>query len=336
MNADRANTRSPHLGLEDLIAGVTGQATGDGAREHLATCERCRAEANRWDLVADGVRGLAAAAPEVAQPARPRQAGPQVLAGPRRRTMLAASAAAALVLVGAAGYGAAADLTGHVPHTARTGTTTTTRTGTKATALTAVSGCAGLKQADGTLEQVNGSSLVIKTAGGQSVTVTTKASTMASMARAPLSDITDGATVTVVGHSSDGAIAANRVNVGSPFRQPVSGSMTFRLLPGMAGAYGTASDVTTSGFTVVTSGGTRVPVTTSGSTAVRVFHASLSQLQAGASTIAAGYVGPGGTLSATVVMQPQPGSAGNMHLDLGGCTPASIDQAYTSASVSGG
>jgi hypothetical protein len=135
---------------------------------------------------------------------------------------------------------------------------------------------------------------------------------------------------------SDGTIAAMKVNVGSPFRRPVSGTMTFRLPPGLAGADGTVSDVTTAGFTVVTSGGTRVPVTTSGSTTVRLSHASLSQLQPGVSTIAAGYVGPGGTLSAIVVVQPPSRLAGTMHLDLGGCTPASIDRAYTSALVSGG
>jgi hypothetical protein len=336
MNAHPSSTHSPHLDLEDLIAEVTGQAIDDRAREHLASCERCRTEASRWDLVAGGVCELAAVAPQVAPPAWPRQAGPQVLAGARRRTKSAASVAAALVLLGGASYGAAAALTRHAAGAGAAGTKTTTRTGTQATALTAVSGCAGLKQADGTLEQVNGSSLVIKTASGQSVTVTTTASTMASISAAPLSDITDGATVTVVGQSSDGTIAANGVNVGSPFGQPVSGTPTFRLLPGMAGAYGTASDVSTAGFTVVTPSGTRVPVTTSGGTVVRVFHASLSQLQAGGSTIAAGYVGPGGALSAIVVLQLPSGLAGHMHLNLGGCTPTSIDQGYTSALVSGG
>jgi hypothetical protein len=77
-------------------------------------------------------------------------------------------------------------------------------------------------------------------------------------------------------------------------------------------------------------------VTTSGGTVVRVFHASLSQLQAGASTVAAGYVGRGGTLSAIVLVQLPSGLAGNMRLDLGSCTPASIDQAYAAALVSGG
>lgn len=318
MNTDPASTRSPHLALEDLIAEITGQATDGRAREHLAACERCRAEANRWNVIADGVRGLAAATPEVAQPAPPRRIGPRVLAGPRRRTTLAASAAAALVLLGGASYGATAALTGQAPGTARTGTTTA--------ALTAVTGCAGLRQADGTLEQVNGSSLVIKTASGQPVTVTTTGSTMVSMARAPLSDITDGASVIVAGHSSDRTIAAEHVSVGS---LPLAGKV--RVPPGIVAVRGTAADASTAGFTVVTSGGTRVPVTTSSDTAVDISHASMSQLQAGATTIAIGYPGPHGTLSAIAVMS---GRAGKVEVK--GCSPTSVDDAITTALVSGG
>src|ERR1700722_3825161 len=100
MNAGHADTRSPHLDLGDLIAEVNGQAIDDRAREHLTRCEHCRAEVSRWDLVAGGVRALAAAAPAAAQPARPRHTRPRVLAGPWRRAMLVAgSAAAALVLL---------------------------------------------------------------------------------------------------------------------------------------------------------------------------------------------------------------------------------------------
>src|ERR1700734_2901901 len=184
MNAGHADTRSPHLDLGDLIAEVNGQAIDDRAREHLTRCEHCRAEVNRWDLVAGGVRGLAAATPEVAQPARPRRTRPGVPAGPRRRTVLAASAAAAVVLLGAVGYAATTGLTRHA----------------SGTVLTSVGGCATLRQAQGTLEQVNGARLVIKTASGQPVTVTTTASTFVSMSGPLLSDITDGASVMVRGH----------------------------------------------------------------------------------------------------------------------------------------
>ena len=78
MNADSADTRFPHLDLEDLVAEAAGQPVGDRAREHLASCEHCQLEANRWNLVADGVRGLAAAAPEPAasQPSQPGRGTP--------------------------------------------------------------------------------------------------------------------------------------------------------------------------------------------------------------------------------------------------------------------
>jgi hypothetical protein len=75
-------------------------------------------------------------------------------------------------------------------------------------------------------------------------------------------------------------------------------------LPGIVHVRGTVSDASTAGFTVVTSAGTRVPVTTSGRTVVSVFSASVGQLQAGASTIALGYARPHGTLSAIAVFQP--------------------------------
>ena len=154
--------------------------------------------------MADGVRGLAAAAPGTAQPARPRRTGQHVPAGPWRRAMLVAgSAAAALVLL--VGLG---EVTGVVHVHFGNGTETV---------LTAVTGCAQLRQADGTLEQVNGSSLVIKTASGQPVTVTTTATTFVSMSGALLGDIRDGAAVMVRGRSSGTTIKAAIVTVGPPF-----------------------------------------------------------------------------------------------------------------------
>ncbi len=307
MNAGPADTRSPHLDLGDLIAEVTGQPMDDRAREHLARCEHCRAEANRWDLVAGGVRRLAAATPEAAQPARPRHTRPRVLAGPRRRAMLAAGAAAALVFLGAVGYGASNFV--HITFGAA---------GTGAeTVLTAVSGCAGLEQADWTLEQVSGSSLVINTASGQPVTVTTTASTFVGMSGALLSDITDGASVVVRGHSSDGTIAAAIVTVGPPFSAVNP--------PGFVPVQGTVSDASTGGFTLVTSGGTRVPVTTSGDTLVVVPHASLGQLQADATIFAFGHAGPHGTLSAravTAISQLPSGRHVGVHVR--GCSPSVI------------
>ena len=57
MNADPAGTRDAHLELEDLIAEASGQPASDRARTHLASCESCRREVTRWNLVADGVPG---------------------------------------------------------------------------------------------------------------------------------------------------------------------------------------------------------------------------------------------------------------------------------------
>jgi hypothetical protein len=320
MNAGPADTRSPHLDLGDLIAEVTGQAVDDRAREHLARCELCRAEANRWDLVARGVRGLAAATPQAAQPAQPRHTRLRVLAGPRRRAVLAAGVAAALVLLGAVGYGASNFI--HITFGAA---------GSGAgTALAAVSGCAGLEQASGTLEQVNGTSLVIKAASGQPVTVTTTATTFVGMSGALLSDITDGASVMVRGSRSDGTIKAAIVTVGQPFSAVNP--------PGFVPVQGTVSDASAAGFTLVTSSRTRIPVTTSGGTRVVIPHASLGQLQAGATVFALGHAGPDGTLSAKAVAAvSQVRSGAHIGVPVKDCSPSSIDEALgTISAVTGG
>jgi len=312
MNAD---TRFPHLDLEDLIAGAARQPIGERAREHLAVCEHCRLEANRWNLVADGVRALAAG--EAAQPARPRLTGQRVLAGPRRRAMLVAgSAAAALVLLAAVGA-----VTGfvHVHLSGRGGQPV----------LTAVTGCAQLEQADGTLERVTGGSLVIKTASGQPVQVTTTASTFVSMSGPLLSDITDGAPVMVRGHSSGGTIAAAVVTVGQPF-SAVNPS-------GFVPVQGTVSDASTAGFTLVTSGGSRVRVTTSSDTLVVIPHASLGQLQTGSAIFALGHPGPDGTLSAQAaasITQLGPG-APHLSVSVRDCSPSSVTDALGAISAIG-
>ena len=320
MNTGPADTRSPHLDLTDLIAEVTGQAVADQAREHLASCEHCQLEAKRWNLVADGVRGLAAAGPQAAvgpaaaQPARPRRTGQREMAGPWRRAMLVAgSAAAALVLL--VGIGA---VTGYV-HVHLSGP------GTEA-ALTAVTGCTQLDQADGTLEQVNGSGLVIKTASGRPVTVTTTMTTFVSMSGALLGDITDGASVMVRGSRSDATINAAIVTVGQPFSAVNP--------PGFVPVRGTVSGASTAGFTLVTSGGTRVPVTTSSDTLVVVPHASLGQLQAGTSIFAVGHAGLDGTLSARgLAAVSQLRSGPHVGVSVKGCSPSSIAEALGAISA---
>jgi hypothetical protein len=283
MNTGPTDTRSPHLDLADLIAEVNGQPISAQARGHLANCEHCRTEADRWNLVADGVRSLAADAPPAAAPVRPRHAGLRVLVtNPRRRPVLAASAAAALVILAGAGYGVTAALT----------------SASSGPVLTAVTGCASLEQASGTLEQVNGSSLVIKTASGQPVTVTTTARTKVAESAgsgALLGDITNGAVVTVLGPSYDGTVAASSVVIANLAHQEL------QLPPGMVAVEGTVSDADNAGFTVVASDGTRTPVTTSGETIIAVPNASLGQLPVGATIVAIGSARPDGTLSGAAV-----------------------------------
>jgi hypothetical protein len=322
MNADSTDTRDPHLDLGDLIAGAAGQPVGDRARAHLARCEHCQLEANRWNLVADGVRGLAAAATEIAGPAQPRRAGQRVLAGPWRRALLVAgSVAAALVLL--VGLGTVTGLV-HV-HLSGPGSGS-------GTALTAVTGCTQLRQAGGTLERVNGGSLVIKTASGRTVTVTTTAATFVSMSGALLRDITDGASVEVRGHSSGGTIAAAIVTVGQPF-SAVNPA-------GFVPVQGTVADASTAGFTLVTSSGTRIPVTTSGRTVVVIPHASAGHLPVGAPILALGHAGPDRTLSAravAVIRQLPPGGPQlQAHLRVKDCSPSSITDALGAISAAPG
>src|ERR1700733_1009767 len=337
------NTDFPHLDLAYLIGEATGHEADAGALEHLAGCAGCRAEADRWNLVAAGVRDLAAATPEMAPPARPRR---PMLADPRRRNMLAAGAAAALVVLGGAGYGTAT-LTGHPA--------ATSLTGDGSVFLAAVQGCAGLKMATGTLARVNGDSLVIETPSGRPVTVTTTASAMVSISGAPLSDITDGAPVTVIGTRSDGTMAADAVTsgqtkslIGNGAGQPTRGS-TVKTPPNEALpkplvpdkndiVQGTVTDAGAGGFTVVTSSGSRVQVTTSSHTSVTIMRGSVAELRVGATTIAAGYVEPDRTLSATAVLQPRAKkpSSGRLQgtVTVNGWPPTPPHNALTTASAS--
>ncbi len=227
--------------------------------------------------------------------------------------LVAGSAAAALVLLVGVG-----EMTGYVHvHLSGPGT---------GTALTGVTGCTQLEQADGTLEQVNGGSLVIKTASGQLVTVTTTATTFVSMSGPLLGDITDGASVMVRGSSSDGTIQAAIITVGPPFSAVNP--------PGFVPVQGTVSDASTAGFTLVTSSGTRIPVTTSGDTLVVVPHASPGQLPAGAAIFALGRPGPDGTLRARAVAAiSQLPSGPHLGVSVKDCSPSSIDEALSAISA---
>ena len=235
--------------------------------------------------------------------------------------MLAAAAAALVILGAAVGYGASNFV--HI-------TFGTPGTGA-GPVLTAVGGCAGLQEATGTLQQVNGNSLVVKTASGQPVTVTTTPSTLVSMSGHLLSEIKDGAPVVVHGTRSGGAIAAVVIAAGPPFSAVAP--------QGFIPVRGTVADASAAGFTVVTSDGTRVPVTISADTLVIVPHAGLGQLHTGANIVAIGHAGPHGTLSARAVaaVSPLPTGGpigGHLHLHVGmrarggghgpGCSPGAI------------
>jgi anti-sigma factor RsiW len=318
MNQDSTDTSFPHLDLTDLVAGASGQPIDGRARDHLAGCRECQLEVDRWNLVADGVRGLAADELETAPkapPARPRRTGRRV-PRPLHRTLLAVGSVAAAVAV-LVGVGVGVGVV-HVH---------LNQSGGGGTTLTAVSGCAQLGQAIGTIERVDGSNVVIKKASGQLVTVTTTSATRLSASGALLGAVTDGAKVTVVGTSSSGTAAADLVIVGG---NPSLGG------PGVVVVQGTVTNAGAVGFTVVTPSGTRVPVTTSAATAVTVSDASLSQLQPGGSVIAVGYPGSNGTLSGVAVVQP-PGWPAGAHssVSVKSCSRHSIN-AEVMALISGG
>jgi hypothetical protein len=314
MNADTTGTRDAHLDLEDLIAGASGQPASGRAREHLAGCEQCQREVNRWDLVAGGIRGLAAAAPDPARPAAAPRTGRRGPAGRWRRALVVAGSAAAVFLL-LIGIGT---LTGSV-HVHLGGSSSPPT-------LAAVIGCSQLQQADGTLEQVNGSSLVLKEAGGQAVTVTTTPDTFVSMSGALLGDITDGASVMVRGTTSGGTITAAVVTVGPPF-SAVNPA-------GFVPVQGTVADAGTGGFTLVTSSGSRIPVVTSGGTLVVVPHARLGQLQAGRAVFAVGHSGPDGTLAAQgVAMVSQLPSGPRIEISVKDCSPSSVQEALGAVSA---
>jgi hypothetical protein len=312
MNTGPADTRTPHLDLEDLIAAVTGQPVTARAREHLARCEHCGAEARRWDLVGAGVRGLAAGTPPAAPPAR-QPARPRLLASRGRRTVLAASAAAALVVIAGVGYGVTAAVTRHSP----------------AAVLTAVTGCSGVTLGAGTAERVTGTGLVLKTASGKPVTVTTTPATQVTVAGPLRSDITDGASVVVLGRSSSGTVAAASVTVAASLR-----GLSLTPPPGWVVARGTVSDTGAAGFTVTTAAGTPVPVRTSRNTFVVLQQGRLSQLQPGVTTVVAGHAGAGTTLAAVKILQQQamPQTSGpqfqvHLQVQVHGCSPASLADA---------
>jgi hypothetical protein len=315
------NDESTHLNLEELLAEVNGEAGDDATREHLASCERCRAEAARWGTVARGVRDLAAHAgpPDVALPELPRQAR-----RPGRR-VLATSAAAGILLLGGASYGLA-----NAPTGSTSASPGSASLAAKLAALKPVTGCVTLAKTSGTLEQVSGASLVIKTSGGVPITVITSADTAEHDADASPDVITDGAPVTVWGHGSAGAIAATMIGIG---RHPGPG--TIDVPPGFVAAQGTVADAGTGGFTVATSGGTRVRVTRSTATVIGLLgQGTLSQLRVGGTVVAIGSAEKDGSLAAMEVVQI-PAGIDTAQFSVQSCSAESVDSAINTALTPG-
>jgi Domain of unknown function (DUF5666) len=276
---------------------------------------------------------IAAARSEEEQYGHQRGRGPG-----RRRLLVIAVAAAGILAIGGASYGLTAGLGGSGPPAGAPKANGSRGTGA---GLTAVSGCPGLEATSGTLDRVNGASLVLKTAGAAAVTVTASASTnVARQVTGSISDVADGAQVIVHGTGSDGTIAAQNISIavlpklpGPPHHGHRRGLIrTGRGAVGQGGiAIGTVADASTGSFTVVMPGGLRAPVTTSGSTTVLTLaSASLSQLQAGDLVVAVGSAAPDGALAAATIEQgtqlPQviPRGNGIAKLPRLGCSPSAV------------
>lgn len=255
----------------------------------------------------------------------------------RRRLLVIAAAAAGVLVIGGTSYGLTAGLGGSGPSA---GTPDADGHAATGAGLAAVSGCPGLEATSGTLERVNGTSLVLQTLGGAPVTVTVPASAKVTrQVTGSVSDIADGTQVIVRGTGSAGTIAAQSISIavvpklpGLPHPGHRRGpTRTFRGPAGTGGiAIGTVTGAGTGSFTVIMPGGLRVPVTTSGSTTVLTLaSASLSQLQAGELIVAVGSAGPDALAAATVeqgTQLPQVVSPGNgiARVPGLGCSPSAV------------
>jgi hypothetical protein len=104
---------------------------------------------------------------------------------------------------------------------------------------------------------------------------------------------------------------------------------------GFAAVQGTVADASMAGFTLVTSGGGRVRVTTSGGTLVVIPHASPGQLPAGAAIFTVGHPGPDGTLSAQAVAAVRQLGPGEPHTSVSvkDCSHSSIVEALAAIST---
>ena len=285
------NGTSQHLTLEEM--------TGDtelspGTRAHLATCAACAAEASEWAAVASGIRFFVAGVhpsrvllPELDESAP---------AGWNRHRLgrVLPYAAAAVIALSAGGYGLASALggSGHQAPAQRASLLST--------------GCPQVLLAAGRLTAVTGNDLTLTPSSGDSVTVvTSQNTTFTRLAAGTVSDIADGDSALVSGTlagspHTGGTLTATSVSV----TFPGPSVMISEGGPGTDVATGTVTGVTGSGFTLQQRNGARFTVVLSASAAVVVEeHVSLTQLQVGQYTTAAGSAGSDGTLVAEAVSQ---------------------------------
>ncbi|ROT33523.1 hypothetical protein EF879_00715 [Micromonospora sp. HM5-17] len=236
----------------------------------------------------------------------PRRTPKRIWAGIRRTRLIAIAAGVAAVTLSigfvAVGRG------GGEP-------TPTALENAKAVAATLVASteCADLKVAAGTVEAINGSSLVLRTESGKTITITTDGSTKVThQVTGSVGDITSGTAVMVRGQGDESGkeVTAEQIAVlPKAVRMPnlpLEGGfldMT-RLMASRGVVMGTASAMGGDGFTVKGANGTEVKVVASSATpVVKQESTTLSELELGKYTVAVGVLTDDGTLSATIVQQ---------------------------------
>jgi hypothetical protein len=320
---------APHLGIEDLIAGLDNAPMDDAAQMHLFSCPHCRSEAARWKTAADGVRTLVGScdAPPwqsvdifSAPGGRPhrrwrRSSRPNT---PRRRHMLAICTAALALLIGAA-YEVGTLTSPNSP--APTGAEPSASPAPGAYGVTGVSGCSGLEVAIGSLSAVGrGSTLEVASGGGAPVLAQTGGSTsIMREVNGSVDDIANGDLVGIRGSTTNGTITPTAIGIApgdsdvvlippaqvaipeptSPGQRPA--------VPGLAVTIGTVQDVSADGFTLVTAAGDRTVTTPAATPVVQLIDSGVVGLQAGDTTAIVGTAGADGTLVAESVVQEDPG-----------------------------
>lgn len=304
-----------HLSIEELAGHANGTPVSWASQAHIEACDDCRTEAGRWNAVAGGVRLITASAnppPFLLDTAKL----PRRTFRPHRRAALASAAAVVALL--ALVYGLSVAF--------RSPDQPSTSDDAELVAASLVStDCTNLKVAVGTLESVDGASLVLRTPMGAAVTVSTSDSTaITRVVNGALSDITDGAHVFVRGEGTDGdKIAASSVAI-----MPTSVDPPRIGVPGLGGhANGTVADAGSGGFTVVRSDGSRVQVTTSSSTAVtKQVDTTLNELEKGKFTVAVGNADAKGEMTASSVQQNglRDGAGIQLHRDFPRVLPSGL------------